>query len=375
MQDFDAFKASLISRPGMECLLDRGTVFNNSRDMWDIKDGTVIRDMKGPDEKAFLDGLQRRELRLIWSLSIDWFNPFWNKIAGPTASSGSIVMSCLNLPPSLRYKSENLFVVGVVPGPHEPSVEEFEHFLNPVVEFLEKSWMQGTHYTRTECAPSGRTERLMLAVIVTDLVASRKATGTASHSSNDFFCSLCTLPKEQITNFDVASWPRRTHEEQKKAAEDWRDAESKKTQRQLFRKNGIRWSPLWKLDYYDPTKMVVVDTMHNIFLGIIQFHVRQIFGIEAPQSSPVEVKPVSEKEKVAAKRALEIGSPAALRHARVPTLELLCKERHLNLEPEPGVKRNKAYLIEKLLVRCSVARECITDEITSIQLRQQRFQR
>ena len=259
-------------------------------------------------------------------------------------------MSCLNLPPSLRYKSKNLFLVGVVLGPHEPSVEEFEHFLDPVVEFLDKSWKEGTHYTRTECAPGGRTERSMLAVIVTDMVASRKVMGTASHSSNDFFCSLCILPKEQITNFNVASWPRRTHQEQKKAAEEWRNAESKKARRQLFRKNGIRWSPLWKLDYYDPAKMVVVDTMHNIFLGLIQFHVRQILGIEAPQSSPVEERPVSEKEKAAAKRALGDSNLAGLRRARVPTLEVLCKERKMHLEPEPGVKRNKAYLIEKLLV-------------------------
>ena len=39
------------------------------------------------------------ELRLAWSLSVDWFNPYHNKAVGKSASIGVIVMSCLNLPP------------------------------------------------------------------------------------------------------------------------------------------------------------------------------------------------------------------------------------------------------------------------------------
>ena len=42
-QDFDAFKASFISRPGMEAILDRGTLFNDTNDMWDIKDGVGVK--------------------------------------------------------------------------------------------------------------------------------------------------------------------------------------------------------------------------------------------------------------------------------------------------------------------------------------------
>ena len=60
---------------------------------------------------------------------------------------------------------------------------------------------------------------------------------------------------------------------QKKAVEEWRDATTKKKQKHLFAQTGIRWSPFWKLDYYDPTKMGTVDTMHNFFLGLVQYHV------------------------------------------------------------------------------------------------------
>ena len=67
IQDLDAFKASLLSRPEMEAILDRGTLFNDTDDMWDIKDGTRVRELEGPDGTTFWDGLKQRELRLLWS--------------------------------------------------------------------------------------------------------------------------------------------------------------------------------------------------------------------------------------------------------------------------------------------------------------------
>ena len=80
---------------------------------------------------------------MLWSLSIDWFNPRGNKAAGKSTSTGSIVMACLNLPLSLRYKPEKLFLVGVIPGPKEPSIEEVGHFIEPIVDMLDRSWRDG----------------------------------------------------------------------------------------------------------------------------------------------------------------------------------------------------------------------------------------
>ena len=68
---FDPFKAGLLSRPGMEAILDRDTLFNDT-DVWDVPDGTVIKDLIVP--------------------------------------------------------------VGVIPGPRGLSVEELEHFIAPLVE-------------------------------------------------------------------------------------------------------------------------------------------------------------------------------------------------------------------------------------------------
>ncbi len=74
VQDLETFIAGLISRPGMEMAMDRGLDLNEKLEMWDVSDAEEIRDMKGPDGKLFVCG--GGELRLLWCLSVDWFNPY-----------------------------------------------------------------------------------------------------------------------------------------------------------------------------------------------------------------------------------------------------------------------------------------------------------
>ncbi len=105
----------------------------------DIITADGIRAFKGPDGVPFLSSGQHSELCLLWCLSVDFFNPYHNKIAGKVASVGSIVLSCLLLPPDMRYKSENLCLVSIIPGPREPLGHEIDHFLCPLVEIMKES--------------------------------------------------------------------------------------------------------------------------------------------------------------------------------------------------------------------------------------------
>ena len=74
---------------------------------------------------------------------------------GKLTSTGSIAMACLNLPPSLCYKLENLFLVGIIPGPKELSVEEVGHFIEPIMDMLDRSWRDGTKFDCTESSDCG----------------------------------------------------------------------------------------------------------------------------------------------------------------------------------------------------------------------------
>jgi hypothetical protein len=104
-------------------------------DMWDLWDSSVIGELKGPDEKLFSEGTSG-ETQLVWSLSVNWFNLYLNKQAGKLASTGSMVMACLNLPPSLRLQEETSYLVRIIPGPKEPRKDQINHFLRPLIDDL-----------------------------------------------------------------------------------------------------------------------------------------------------------------------------------------------------------------------------------------------
>jgi hypothetical protein len=198
-QSFQAFEASLLCRPEIEEMIDRA--WDSSRDNDDIGDiwgGSAVHDLEGPDKKRFGDR-PAGEARLVWSISIDWFNPYHNKIAGKSASVGSMVMSCLNLPPSIRNKPENLYL-NIIPGPQEPHVDEVNHFLRPLVDDLLPSWKTGTWYTRTHRYMNGRRASSAVCTLVADLPGARKAAGGMGHRGNFISPFYSEQRKKDINN-------------------------------------------------------------------------------------------------------------------------------------------------------------------------------
>ncbi|KZV60950.1 hypothetical protein PENSPDRAFT_537091, partial [Peniophora sp. CONT] len=54
------------------------------------------------------------ELRLAFGLFVDWFSPFATR-SSRHYSVGAIYLVCMNLPPEIRYKLENVCLVGAIP--------------------------------------------------------------------------------------------------------------------------------------------------------------------------------------------------------------------------------------------------------------------
>ena len=273
----------LLSRPGIEEIMDKvwdsslvNGVGNIMNDIWD---GTVLRNLRGPRHGERFSDCPNREARLVFSLFVDWFNPFRNKISGKHYSVGAIYMICLNLPAHLRFRVENVYLVGIMPGPGEPKLQQINHYLSPLVHDLNQLWNPGVFFTRTAAYQLGRLVRCALVPLIADLPAVRKTASFAGHSAS-FFCSFCRLRSEDICNFAKSTWRRFSWAEHLQFARLWRDAESQSKRDGLFNLYGIRWSELLKLEYWNPTVYSLLDSMHNMFLGEFQRHVRVIWGVQ-----------------------------------------------------------------------------------------------
>ncbi|KAF9521902.1 hypothetical protein CPB83DRAFT_741537, partial [Crepidotus variabilis] len=57
-----------------------------------------------------------------------------------------------------------------------------------------------------------------------------------------------------------------------KAAEHYRKADTTAARASVFDSTGLRWSELLRLPYFDITRGVVVDSMQNLFLGLLKEH-------------------------------------------------------------------------------------------------------
>jgi len=270
-QSLKSWFGALICRPGMEDLLDRDVLAEGRKStISDIFGGTVLQGFLGPDGLPFLPS-RGSEGRYVFGLSVDAFNPFLNKQAGKKASSTAIYMVCLNLPPSIRYKPENMYLAGIIPGPREPSLTQINHLLEPLVEELLEFWTPGIWYTCTPQWEHGRLARAALVPLICDLKAARQVMGHGSHSARKF-CSICQLPRDEINATDHNSLAAVSSAEYRRRAMKWKNAGSQPLRDKIFKKYGVRWSVLLRLPYWDPPRFTVIDTMHTVLLGHLHRH-------------------------------------------------------------------------------------------------------
>ncbi|KAH9820131.1 hypothetical protein DFH28DRAFT_1200914, partial [Melampsora americana] len=91
-------------------------------------------------------------------------------------------------------------------------------------------------------------------------------------------CTRKETSRNSNHSVDYRTWTLRSHADHTQQAKAWRDAKTLKAREQIFGTCGVRWSCLNELDYWDPTKMVVVDTMHCIS-GMLEYHFRRVWDL------------------------------------------------------------------------------------------------
>ncbi|EJD33646.1 hypothetical protein AURDEDRAFT_76841, partial [Auricularia subglabra TFB-10046 SS5] len=224
------------------------------------------------------------ELRLLFSLAIDWFTAHGGKQAGKKWSIGAIYLVCQNLPLEIRFRAENVCLVGIIPGRTKPLGSAVNWFLRRVVDEFVTFYERGVWYTQTFKFESGRLVRAAIGPVVCDLDAARGIAGLGS-VSHTLFCSLCSATKHQMADFDGTFTPRCgsirvgfplwTF-----VMNLWTSAVSMDDQATLWKTYAIRWTELARLRYWNPFQFLVIDTMHCLFLGLFRRHFRFIWRMD-----------------------------------------------------------------------------------------------
>jgi Transposase family tnp2 len=345
-QDMKQWVASLYARPDLKEYLcrDPSAAGSGSEETHDIWDAPGLQEFLGPDGRTPFVKVPSDEGRLVFSLNMDGFNPYRNRQGGKKVSVGGIYMICLNLPPSIRFNVENVYLVAIIPGPSQPSLHEINFLLKPLVDDLLDFWDPGVYLTRTHQHPDGLLVRCAVVPLVCDLPAARQMSGFA-HFKSKHFCSECHQTLDDINDLEYDTWKPRTCSDHLDAAKMWRDAESWTQRATAAETNGVRWSELLRLPYWDPTRYTVIDSMHSFFLRLFLHHCRNIWGMNATMEDgdgiSVDKYQTDEAEMRTAYRVLEAATKTGLKELRPAVLRQLCQELDLDFRGRKGLLINR----------------------------------
>lgn len=183
---------------------------------------------------------------------------------------GAIYLTIQNLPREQRFKEENAILVGVMPGPKEPSLS-INSYLLPLIQELNKLYCEGLSVLTPQ--NTHVTVRVALSCISCDIPASRKVCGYLSHNAR-FGCNKCfkeflvsASGSSDFSGYDKTKWKSRTGAQHRADCLKLESEVTKTGLRAAESRLGVRYSALLQLSYYDPVQFVALDLMHNLFLG------------------------------------------------------------------------------------------------------------
>ena len=183
---------------------------------------------------------------------MDWFQPYDNTVH----STGVIYAAICNLPRNIRFKRENLLILGLLPGPNEVGLHKINHYLAPIVDELKLLW-DGINLEKTHNHPNGRKICTALVLVSCDIPAARKICGHVSALVSCHRCLKKANYENRHHNFagmdDMDQWfVNRSSAEHYQNAIKWRKCKSDAARKRFVKENGVRWLELLCLPYFDP---------------------------------------------------------------------------------------------------------------------------
>lgn len=235
----------------------------------DIYDGQIWKDFQYIDGVPFLSAPHN----LALMLNIDWFRPYKHT----PYSVGVIYMVVTNLPRSMRFRKENVILVGIVPGPSEPPLH-MNSYLKPMVDELNDLWKNGIQVTSPDSAHP-LTLRAALICVACDIPACRKVLGFCGHMSKAG-CSKCTkvfgYDGRKIDFGGFSECPLRSEHDHREQAFLAKVQTNAAARDKIERQHGSRLTTLMELPYFDTVRCHVIDPMHNLYLGTSKYVMKQI---------------------------------------------------------------------------------------------------
>ena len=277
----------------------------------DIYDGEIWKNfpsnLDNPTSRFFTDRTADSNLGLM--INLDWFQPFEFSVY----SCGAIYGVICNLPRDIRFKKENMLTLGLLPGPNEVKLDRINHYLSPIIDELLELW-NGFDLPISDKYPTGKKIRLAMICCSNDIPAARKLCG---HISALVACHRCykiaSGTEGQRANFggfeDINDWFKmKDPVEHRLNAIIWKKQLTKDDRKRHVSRTLVRWSEMLRLPYFDPIRFLVVDPMHNLFLGIAHWIVKRLW-IDSGKITKSDLELME-------KRAKKIKVPADL--GRIP---------------------------------------------------------
>ena len=164
-----------------------------------------------------------------------------------------VYLAVMNLPYQIRFKRENIILLGIIPGPREPKTD-INQYLQPFVkemQMFKTGVLMDVHGSNTK-----QKVQCILFGVACDLPAGRKCCGFLGHSANHA-CTRCLklFPGEvgakDFSGFDRNNWPLRTNLLHRQSVKTIQEAETITERNRRQTDHGCRYSILLELDYLE----------------------------------------------------------------------------------------------------------------------------